>query len=65
MIIVRISDKRHHKGFKIKFFHTDNVTAEIVQFVKDTPKAYRIEIPGSGKAGEIYTDREKFLKDYC
>lgn len=59
MVIVRISDKRHHKGYKIKFFHTDIITEEVIQFVKGNPKAYWID--GNN---EFYHSREEFLKAY-
>lgn len=59
MVLVRISDKRHYNGYRIKFFKTDTITEEIIQFVKDNPKAYWVE--GNNKS---YHSREEFLKAY-
>ena len=60
MVIVRIKDKRFHNGYNIKFFQTDNITEEVIQFVKDNPKAYWID----GNK-ESYHSREEFLEAYC
>lgn len=59
MVLVRISDKRHHKGYKIKFFQADIITKEVVQFVKDNPKAYWVDCNN-----EYYHSREEFLNVY-
>ena len=40
MVLVRIKDKRHHNGYNIKFFQVDTITEEIIQFIKENPKAY-------------------------
>lgn len=36
MFLIRISDKRFNNGYKIKFFRSDNITKEIIDFVKKT-----------------------------
>ena len=59
MVLIRISDKRYHKGYNIKFFHTDTITKEIIQFVKANQKAYWVECDN-----EVYHNREEFLKAY-
>lgn len=59
MVLVKIKDKRYHKGYNIKFFHTEAITEEVIQFVKSNPKAYWIECNN-----ENYHSREKFLKAY-
>lgn len=59
MVLVRIYDKRYHKGYKIIFFHSDTITEEIIQFVKEHKKAYWIEC-----TNEVYHRREEFLKVY-
>ena len=59
MVLVRISDKRCHKGYNIKFFHTDTITEEVIQFVNSNPKAYWVE-----SNNEFYHSREEFLKAY-
>lgn len=59
MVLIRISDKRYHKGYNIKFFQTDTITEEIIQFVKGNPKAYWVE-----SNNEFYHSREEFLKVY-
>ena len=43
MVLVRIKDKRYHNGYNIKFFQTDTITEEVIQFVKDNPKAYWVD----------------------
>lgn len=43
MVLVRIKDKRCHVGYKIKFFKTDTITDEVIQFIKNHPKAYWVE----------------------
>ena len=60
MVLVRIKDKRYHNGYNIKFFQTDTITEEVIQFVKNNPKAYWID---SNK--ESYHSREEFLEAYC
>lgn len=59
MVLVRISDKRYYKGYHIKFFYTDTITDEIIQFVKSNSKAYWVEC-----YNEVYHSREEFLKTY-
>lgn len=59
MVLVRIKDKRYHNGYNIKFFQTDNITEEVIQFVKDNPKAYWVDVNN-----ECYHSREEFLKVY-
>ena len=59
MVLVRISDKRYHKGYNIKFFHTDTITEEVIQFVKGNSKAYWVECNN-----ETYHSREEFFKVY-
>ena len=54
MVLVRIKDKRYHIGYNIKFFKTDTITDEVIQFIKSHPKAYWVE------CGEkIYRSREE------
>ena len=60
MVLVRIKDKRYHNGYNIKFFQTDTITDEVIQFVKDNPKAYWID----GNK-ESYHSREEFFKAFC
>lgn len=43
MIIVKMSDKRYIRGFSIKFFDTEDVTEEVIDYVKTHKKVYRIE----------------------
>lgn len=59
MVIVKIKDKRYYKGYNLKSFNTNIVTEEIIQFVKDNPKAYQIE-----KYNGFCHTRETFLKIY-
>lgn len=59
MVLVRINDRRYNNGYKIKFFHTDTITEEVIQFVKDNPKAYWVD-----SNNEFYHSREEFLKAY-
>ena len=61
MVIVRISDKRRCYGYNIKFFHTDTITEDVIQFVKRNPRAYWVECD---KSNEYYRSREEFLKTY-
>lgn len=58
MIIIKLHDKRHAKGYTIRFFDTDTVTKEIIAFVKMKPRAYFI-----GCNDAIYS-REEFLEKY-
>ena len=60
MVLVRIKDKRCHVGYKIKFFKTDTITDEVIQFIKNHPKAYWVD--GNN---EFYHSREEFLEAYC
>lgn len=59
MVLVRIKDKRCYRGYNIKFFRTDSITEEVIQFVKDHPKAYWVD-----NGIEFYHSREEFLKAY-
>ena len=59
MVLVRIHDKRYHKGYSIKFFHTEEITEEVIDFVKKTPRAYWVD----GNK-EFYHTREEFLAKY-
>lgn len=59
MIIVRISDKRHQKGFRVKFFEGDVITDEVVEYVKNTPNAFWVQ-----SKNESYYNREDFLKEW-
>ena len=59
MVIVKIHDKRNHNGYRIKFFHSDDITQEIADFVANTPKAYWVE-----SCNETYTNRDKFLETF-
>lgn len=43
MVIVRTYDKRCIRGFSIKFFQTDVVTPEVVEYVRTHKKAYWVE----------------------
>lgn len=54
MVIIRIKDKRYHNGYSIKFFTTETITDEILQFIKNNPKAYWVECDD-----EIYRSREE------
>ena len=59
MVIVKLEDKRYHSGYNIIFFKTDVITDEIIQFVKNHPKAYWIE-----NGTEFYHSRQDFFKMY-
>ena len=59
MVLVRVKDKRYHNNYNIKFFQTDNITEEVIQFVKDNPKAYWVD--GNN---EFDHSREEFLEAY-
>lgn len=59
MIIVKVHDKRYHKGNKLVFFDTDTVTEEVTFFVQNHPKAHSILLKD-----KLYTDRDAFLKEY-
>lgn len=59
MVIVKISDKRHNNGYRIKFFPTISITEEVVSFVRENAKAYWVQ-----SYSELYTNREEFLKKY-
>ena len=59
MVVVRIKDNRYYSGYRIKFFHTRTITEEVIQFVKNNPKAYWIE-----GYNEFYFSREEFFKVY-
>lgn len=60
MVLVRIKDKRYRNGYIIKFFQTDTITEEVIQFVKDNPKVYWID-----SSKESYHSREEFFKAFC
>ena len=59
MVVVRIRDKRYSSGYAIKFFHSDGISKEIIEFIKKTPRAYWIE-----SKYENYYTREDFLAKY-
>lgn len=59
MVLVRISDKRYNHGYRLKFFQTDTITEEIVQFVKGNPKVCWVE-----SKNENYYSRDEFLQAY-
>lgn len=60
MVIVRTYDKRCIRGFSIKFFQTDVVTPEVVEYVRKHKKAYRVETKD-----EVWRTREDFFTAYC
>lgn len=59
MAIVKIHDKRYINGYRIKFFKSEEITEEIIQYVKNTPNAYWVK-----SYSECYYNREDFLKKY-
>lgn len=59
IVAVRISDNRYLNGYKIKFFHADSITEEVIRFVLNNPNAYWVD--GNN---ETYHSREEFLKEY-
>lgn len=54
MVLVRIKDKRYHNGYNMKFFKTDTIADEVIQFIKSHPKAYWVEC-----SEKIYRSREE------
>lgn len=59
MILIRILDNRCINGYRIEFFYNDHITKEIIDFVKNNPKAYWIETKG-----KTYHTREDFFKEH-
>lgn len=59
MIIIRIADKRCHRKYRLRFFKTDSITDDIIQFVRDNSNAYWIE-----SKNEIYRNRDDFFENY-
>lgn len=58
MIMVKIRDQRHFKGFRLKFFDTLEVTEEVFDFVEKFENAYLIHVSSD------FLTREKFLSQY-
>lgn len=53
MVEIKIEDKRYPNNCRFKFFKTNEITEEIVEFVRKNPKVNRIA---------LYMSREELLE---
>lgn len=53
MVTIKLEDKRYPNGHRLKFFKTNEITEEIIEFVRKNPKASQVS---------LYMSREEFLE---
>ena len=58
MITVKIHDKRCINKYRIEFFYTENVTDDVINFVRKNDKAYQILLY------DKLCSREEFLSQF-
>lgn len=59
MIVAKIHDKRCINKYRAEFFETDEVTSEVIEFVKNNEKVFRIML------FDKTLDREEFLSQFA
>lgn len=65
LILIRIKDKRFGAGFKLCFFHENDITPEIYKFVKkNKDKIWTIDFGGVYYWNKHSPNISDFLKDY-
>lgn len=57
---IKLKDKRYDSGFNIKRFESQEITEEIIEFVRKHPNAFKIYEPGF-----FFYTREEFLDKFC